>query len=64
METAKYRRSVATMPTAVQREQDIAIDSFLRTTDFSPNTHKAIQAAGTLVKQVRDILTIIACPVS
>ncbi|KAI6907005.1 hypothetical protein KC318_g2157 [Hortaea werneckii] len=39
------------MPTAVQREQDIAIDSFLRTTDFSPNTHKAIQAAGTLVKQ-------------
>ncbi|KAI7161059.1 hypothetical protein KC349_g3099 [Hortaea werneckii] len=45
------QRSTATIPNAVQREKEIAVNSFLRTTDFSPNTHKAIQAAGTLVRQ-------------
>ncbi|KAI6821054.1 hypothetical protein KC332_g1371 [Hortaea werneckii] len=39
------------MPNTAQREKEIAIDSFLKTTNFSPDTHKAIHAAGTLVKQ-------------
>ncbi|GAB1738691.1 hypothetical protein NU219Hw_g3488t1 [Hortaea werneckii] len=39
------------MSSTAQREKEIAIDSFLKTTNFPPNTHKAIQAAGTIVKQ-------------
>ncbi|KAI6827963.1 hypothetical protein KC327_g1112 [Hortaea werneckii] len=39
------------MPNTAHREKEIAIDSFLKTTSFSPNTHEAIHAAGTLVKQ-------------
>ncbi|KAI7509194.1 hypothetical protein KC347_g5474 [Hortaea werneckii] len=34
-----------------KRTKDIAVDSFLMTAELSLNTHKAIQAAGTLVKQ-------------
>ncbi|RMY70990.1 hypothetical protein D0863_05428 [Hortaea werneckii] len=39
------------MPNTAHREKEIAIDSFLKTTSFPPNTHEAIHAAGTLVKQ-------------
>ncbi|KAI7488816.1 hypothetical protein KC351_g1730 [Hortaea werneckii] len=39
------------MPNTAHREKEIAIDSFLKTTNFPPVTHEAIHAAGTLVKQ-------------
>lgn len=47
-----------------KRTKDIAVDSFLITAELSPNTHKAIQAAGTLVKEVRGILSGTAYPLS
>ncbi|RMY93367.1 hypothetical protein D0862_09227 [Hortaea werneckii] len=51
MHIAKKRRFVATMPNTAHREKEIAIDSFLKSTNFPPSTHEAIHAAGTLVKQ-------------
>ena len=64
MDITKTSSAVANVQEKRTRDKDIVVDSFLMTTEYSPSTHMAIKAAGASVKQVRDILTVIACPVS
>lgn len=64
MNIAKTSSAVANGQEKRTREKDIVVDSFLMTAEHMPNTHKAIQAAGAFVKQVRDVVANIAYPVS